>query len=569
MAPGKIITISATPDPNALPDPDEVHLNEWYNQDFDGYRITEQPIYTRRPMRMICVGAGAAGLQIAYKAERGLKDVELQIYEKNSDIGGTWLENRYPGCTCDIPSHSYQFTWARNPNWSRFYSPSEEIWRYFKDVATKFDLEKYVKLNTTVESATWDEEAGLWRVTLLGHDGKHFEDTCDILINGSGLLNSWKYPDIPGVDLFKGKMMHSAKWDHSYDLSGKTVAVVGGGSSAVQIVPSIQPANDTIVVAKLIPFLRSPVWITTDQIKEFLAEPEKYTKYCRDIEGELNKRFTLMHLKAKDQKASRDLVTDIMSEQLGQDPFLTKKMIPEFALGCRRMTPGSGYLQSLRADNVQVVTESAVRLTEKGIVDESGVEHEVDVVVCATGFDTSFSPHFKVTGRTGVTIQDQFGDFPQGYLGIMAENFPNFFLLPGPNSPTSHSSLLPILEWYTRYIFQIIDKLQTENIKGIEPKARAIKEYYNHTHELMKRLVWSSPCRSWFKNGKIHGPVTAIYPGSRLHFFEMMKNVRWEDFEITYKTDNRYQFMGNGYTMTEMSVDGDPVWYFDDPFTKI
>jgi len=276
-----------------------------------------------------------------------------------------------------------------------------------------------------------------------------------------------------------------------------------------------------------------------------------------------------MHLKAKDQKTSRDLVADIMTEQLGHDEKLTKHLIPPFALGCRRMTPGSGYLQSLKADNVQVLRSSAVRLTETGIVDEDGVEHEVDVIICATGFDTTFTPHFKVHGRNNAEIHEQFGDFPVGYLGIAAENFPNLFLLIGPNGPASHSSILPIVEWYTRYIFQVIDKLQTERIKAVEPKKEAIKAFYNHTHEMMKRLVWSSACRSWFKNGKTHGPVTAIYPGSRLHFFEVMKNVRWEDYNISYMSDNRFAFMGNGFTQTEVDPEGDPVWYFDDEFVKV
>ncbi|KAF2654660.1 cyclohexanone monooxygenase [Lophiostoma macrostomum CBS 122681] len=573
--------VSAAPDPGLIPPSDAVHENEWYNRDFDGYRISEQPLHTKRHLRIICVGAGAAGLQIAYKAERALENIELQIYEKNSDVGGTWLENRYPGCTCDIPSHSYQFTWARNPNWSRFYSSSEEIWQYFKDIATKYDLEKYVQLKTTVQSAIWDEESGQWKVRILGPDGKEVDDWCDVLISGSGVLNSWKYPNIPGLDLFRGKLMHSAKWDSTYDLSGKRVAVIGGGSSAVQVIPNIQAT-----VGKLYAFLRSPVWITTgfgakyagpggtnfdyseEQMQKWHEDPEEYAKYARDVEGELNKRFNLMHMHSADQKNSRKLISDLMTNKIGDDK-ISKKMIPEFALGCRRMTPGSGYLESLTKDNVEVIHGSAVRLTETGIVDESGVEHEVDVVICATGFDTSFTPHFKVTGRNGANIKEQFGEEPIGYLGITAENFPNMFLLIGPNGPASHSSILPILEWYTRYAFQMITKLQTENIKSFEPKAGAIKDLYNHTHELMKRLVWSSACRSWFKNGKTHGPVTAIYPGSRLHFFELLKEVRWEDYELDYRTGNRFQFLGNGYTHTEMDPDGDPVWYFDDAFTKI
>jgi YHS domain-containing protein len=284
------IEISRAPDPGFIQPSEAHHDNSWYNQDFDGYRISEHPLFTKRRLRVVCVGAGAAGLQIAYKAERALENVDLQIYEKNSDVGGTWLENRYPGCTCDIPSHSYQYTWARNPNWSAYYSSSEEIWQYFKDVAIKYDLEKYVQLNTTVQSATWDEESGQWRLELLSPEGRRVDDRCDILISASGVLNSWKYPAIPGLELFKGKLMHSAKWDNSFNLDENIrVAVIGGGSSAVQIIPCLQPK-----VRKLTAFLRSPVWITTgfgakyagpggtnfhyseEQLKSFKEKPETY-----------------------------------------------------------------------------------------------------------------------------------------------------------------------------------------------------------------------------------------------------------------------------------------------------
>ena len=303
----------------------------------------------------------------------------------------------------------------------------------------KFDLEKYIQFKTTVESATWDEESGQWKLRIAGPDGEYVDDYCDVLINGSGVLNTWRYPKIPGLELFKGKLMHSAQWDNTYDLTGKTVAVVGGGSSAVQLIPSIQPE-----VGKLFAFLRSPVWVTTgfgakfsgpggtnfeysaEQIKKFNDNPGEYKQYARDIEGELNKRFNLMHINSKDQTDSRVLIKNLMSEKLNNER-LTKRMVPDFALGCRRMTPGSGYLESLSKDNVETIHESAVRVTEKGIVDESGIEHEVDVIAFATGFDTSFTPHFKVVGRNGAEIHEQFGEFPVGYLGITAENFPNLF----------------------------------------------------------------------------------------------------------------------------------------------
>lgn len=282
-----------------------------------------------------------------------------------------------------------------------------------------------------------------------------------------------------------------------------------------------------------------------------------------------------MHLKSKDQKASRDPVADIMSEQLGHDPCLTKKTIPNFAPGCWRMTPGSGYLQSLRAPNVEVVTESVTKLMEDGIVDESGKEHKVDVVVFATGFDTFFMPHFKVIGRDGANLREQFGDFPKGSWASQFRTFqicsasfrfspyPGLcsccLVLVGPSSPASHSSLLPTLEWYTQYMFQMINRLQTESIKAYEPRKPAVCELQNHPHELIKRLAWPSACCSSFRNKKSDEPMAAIYPGSPLHFFEMLKNVRSEDYEITYWTQDRFQFMGNGYTGCEIDPDRDPV----------
>jgi cation diffusion facilitator CzcD-associated flavoprotein CzcO len=428
------------PDPEGIPDENAVHDNEWYNQDFEGFRVSEQPLFTKRPIRMVCVGAGAAGLTIAHQASLELEKVDLQIYEKNESVGGTWLENRYPGCTCDIPAHSYQFSWSRNPNWSTFYAKAEEIWQYFEDTAVKFDLKKFIKFRHRVECATWNEGHGVWDLEIRGADGTIFTDSCEILVNGSGILNVWSYPNIPGIDTFEGKLMHSAHWDQTYDLAGKTVAVIGGGSSAVQIVPNIQPK-----VKKLIPFLRSPVWVTTgfgaqyagpngtnfvypeEQKRKFRDDPDHFDEYVRGLEGELNKRFTLMHVKSKDQKASRDFVASKMREELGGDARLTKAMIPEFGLGCRRMTPGEGYLQSLTKPNVQVATDSVARFYENGLIDAAGVEHAVDVVVCATGFANLFKPHFKCIGRNGTVLDDQFGDHPKAYMAIMAENFPNLF----------------------------------------------------------------------------------------------------------------------------------------------
>ncbi|KAE9362544.1 FAD/NAD(P)-binding domain-containing protein [Stipitochalara longipes BDJ] len=528
---------------------EHLHENKFYRQSFSDYVITEAPVFTKRPMRMIVVGAGAAGLQIAYKAERQLENVTVHVYEKNNDIGGTWLENRYPGCTCDIPSHSYQWSFARSPEWTSYYSSAEEIWRYMKQWAVETGIEKYVQFKHTVKQAKWIEEQSIWEVTIMRPDGTVFVDSAEILASCHGVLNTWKYPEIPGIDKFEGKLMHSAAWDSEYDLTDKVVAVIGGGSSAVQIIPSIQKKVKT-----LYPFLRSPK-------KEFAENPDALIQYCRDVEGELNKRFTLMHLDSVDQKLSRAYVQKSMEEQLEHDPLLTKQLIPNFALGCRRMTPGSDYLSSLRRPNVEVITQSATEFTKDGIVDALGNERKVDVIICATGFNVT-SPAYDIIGQNGTTLKDTWGDFPSAYLSIMTRGFPNMFYFIGPNGPGSHGSILPVIEWHTRYMFKVLTHMQRTSIKYLQPKEAAMKDAYAHTHELLKRTAWSSKCSSWFKNGKTHGPVTAIWPGSRMHYFEVLKEPRYEDFDVEYR-DNRFSFLGNGYTSTELDPLADPVWYFD------
>ncbi|KAL3441401.1 FAD/NAD(P)-binding domain-containing protein [Aspergillus insuetus] len=552
----------------------EVHENEWYRQDFGGgYRVKELPLHTKRPLRMIIVGAGAAGLQIAYKAERELENVSFEIYEKNDDVGGTWYENRYPGCTCDIPSHSYQWSFWRNPGWSDFYSSSSEIWQYMKDFAVSHDLEKHVRFKHTVQEAKWVPSDGVWEVKIQDPQGKAFTKRAEFLASCHGGLNQYRFPDIPGVDKFRGKLMHSAHWDDTYDLTNKTVAVIGGGSSAVQIIPSIQPC-----VKKLVPFLRSPVWVTSGfgakfagpgganfsyskEEKKNFDQADILDKYGREVEAELNKRFTLMHLNSADQKMSRAYVREDMKQKLGHDPRLTQHLIPDFALGCRRMTPGSGYLQSLLKENVEVVTDSAVEFTVDGVIDASGKEYKVDAIICATGFETG-SPSYNIIGQNGRSLSEKWQLNARGYLSCMVDGFPNLFYFIGPNGPASHGSILPVIEWITRYMFKVISHAQRTSIKSISPKREAVEEAYVHTHELLKRTAWSASCSSWFKGGKKHGPVTAIWPGSRLHWFESLKEPRYEDFDIEY-SGNRFSYLGNGYTFTELHEETNAVWYFD------
>lgn len=210
----------------------------------DNYHISEHPLGDARHFKLICVGAGATGLNLAYRTRKHLRNVELTVYEKNPSIGGTWFENNYPGVACDIPSHIYQFLWALNPDWSDFYADGQEIFQYFINTAKKFDLEQHIRSNHLVTHAQWDDAKSIWKVRVLDHTtGEEIEDWCHFLVNGAGFLNHWQWPAIPGIETFRGTLLHSAQWDQQAQLSGKRLAVIGNGSSGIQLVTALQPGK--------------------------------------------------------------------------------------------------------------------------------------------------------------------------------------------------------------------------------------------------------------------------------------------------------------------------------------
>ncbi|KAG0134306.1 hypothetical protein HOY82DRAFT_577451 [Tuber indicum] len=493
------------------------------------------------------------------------------IYEKNHDIGGTWLENRYPGVACDVPAHIYTFSWEPNPDWSEFYVGGEEIFQYMKRTTAKYDLARDVVFNSKVVEAIWDQGRGKWELKI-EQEGRFIWDECDIFINASGILNKWKLPSIEGINAFKGHLVHSAKWEDTYDFAGKRVGIIGNGSSALQIVPKLQE-----VAGHLVNFMRTPTWIsatyssellpdgknfyyTEEQKSEFRNNPKLLNEYRKKIESGFNKFFYALLNDSPAQAAVTEQYTQIMSERLGNDPELIKKFIPSWRVGCRRLSPGEGYLEALQAPNVKYTWDPIERITEKGVVTSAG-EIELDAIVCATGFDVSFMPQWKMRGLNGSTL-DKWRDDPEGYLGIFAPSMPNYFIVNGPNCPVGHGSLLSVMEWTTEYIIRWAKKIASENIKAVMVKPNVVREWNVYAQEYLKRTVWTSGCRSWYKNGKIEGKVTATYPGSVIHYKEVLETIRGEDFNIEYSEPrNRFGFMGNGFAALEMDEDADLAFY--------
>ncbi|EXJ87185.1 hypothetical protein A1O3_04144 [Capronia epimyces CBS 606.96] len=544
----------------------------WPTTNENGYTIQEVPYGTKRPRKAIVIGAGASGLDFAKFQQDLLKNFECVIYEKNDEVSGTWTENRYPGCACDIPSVTYQYTWEHKV-WSQFYSGAKEILGYFQHVADKYDLRKYIKLRHQVNHAQWDEDTGKWTVKVKNlADGSEFEDSAEILINASGIFNYWEWPKMKGIDKYKGILVHSANYPEGLELDGKRIAVVGTGASGLQLTAALQPK-----ASHLYTWVRTGTWITSsygsnmagpdggnftyteEQKKRFIEDPEYYLKYVKEVEAQLSDPLAVL----KDTpitKLAQEFSAVLMRQKLrGRDDLLEALTPTTFPVGCKRRTPGNGYLEALVQPNVTTYCKVGLdEITEKGFLDPQGREVEVDAIILATGFNTTWVPRFPIIAN-GKNLQDLYRQDALSYLGVAAPQMPNYFTFYGPYSPIGQGSILAMMDVFTHWMLQMIDKMQTEDIKSFVPKQDVIDEYGEHTKLLIQRFVWDAPCRSWMKSGSIESPPSS-YAGTRTQAMEILEKPRFEDFEIKYKNRNRWQFLGNGFSLRD--IDGRDITWF-------
>ncbi|KAL6849718.1 hypothetical protein ACO1O0_009261 [Amphichorda felina] len=546
------------------------------------YSLLKQ--YHSKPtkLRVACIGAGASGLCLAHKMEKMLtpQSWELTLFDKNPHFGGTWYENTYPGVACDIPSHLYTFSWDPNPNWSHYFAYGEEIRRYFEDFAERYGSKQYMKLNTKVLEARWDEDKGMWSLTLEDQVTKGtWQDWCHVLVNGTGILNNWKWPDIEGLHNFAGPKMHSAAWDHSVDFKGKTVGVIGTGSSSVQIVPQLQKEVKDLKV-----FMRSSTWIsppfgggvlesdlrkgdtndqpgnrqytfTEEDKKRFRDDPAYHLDFRKRIEAEINSLFGMYQQGSDMSDTFRKVITEEMNRRMGPGHEKLKEfIIPKWSPGCRRISPGDGYLEALVQPNVEPVYGGIRKVVPEGIINEDGTLHKMDILVCATGFNVAFKPAFKLINGHGKTIHEDWGDSINLYMGVSAPRFPNYYTIVGPGATWSSGTLLPSIETTVEYSVKMMRKIQHDNIRSIAVKQDALNEIYTHFDEFHKTTVFQEECRSWFKDGKIKNRIY-LWPGPTIHFLKSIKDPRFEDYDIRWRYGNRFAFLGDGEVKANKTKD--------------
>ncbi|UZP43161.1 hypothetical protein NXS19_010977 [Fusarium pseudograminearum] len=466
-----------------------------------------------RPLKVIYIGGGISGICGAIEFRKQVPDVDLVIYEKNPDLGGTWFENRYPGCACDVPAHAYQLTYESSPRWSSFFASAPEILQYWKDVATKYDVRKHMRFQQKCIGARWSETTNKWYVQLKNlATGEEYQDSADVLVTGEGVLNEWKWPEIEGIESFKGHLLHSANWDPQIDLKDKSVAVIGSGSSGLQIVPALLPD-----VKHMDHYVRGRSWIvglfgdpetrqriqqaggnfnyTANEVKKWETDRESYLAYRRAIEYNINKNFGVLFRGSKEQTNLRQLAQDSMMQRLKDKPEIYDHLLPEFSPYCKRMSPGPGYLEALASPKVNTITCGIAKIDATGVYTTDGEHHPVDAIVCATGFQTSpASRSFPIYGVDSVNLRERFQKRPETYLSVCTDGFPNFFQSMGPNSMPGAGSLLLVIEKTNFYIGKILARMAFDNIVRIEPKRNMVQAFTNYCDEFFKQTVFAEEC---------------------------------------------------------------------------
>ncbi|KAI1305542.1 FAD/NAD(P)-binding domain-containing protein [Xylaria venustula] len=527
--------------------------------------VKEDAIYNERFVRIICIGAGASGICLAYKLKRSFSSFSLTVYEKNPEIGGTWYENRYPGCACDVPSHNYTYSFDPKPDWSSVYPGSREIRSYFEDFVSRYQLGSFIHTSHLVKGATWDGEKGEWEVVVKNlQTNQTMNCTSDILVHATGYLNKPAWPNITGLENFKGIKIHSADYDESVDLRGRDVLVIGSGSSAVQILPAIQP-----IVRKAKIIIRTPSWVvkdistgaavlTSNQIEDFIKKPEVLMALRQENERNMNAIFTVYIKNTVLQNQAKSILESTMKEMLSPD--MIEKLTPKFSVGCKRVIPsGFKFLRTLNESNVSVIHSPASSLTSTGCITEDGQHHDADVIICATGFDTSYVPRYPVIA-SGRNLQTEWSQSIMGYMGVGISNFPNTFTLLGPYTPVTNGPALVAIEAQADYICSCIDRYQTEPIHSMFLPQNVCMEFKEQVAKAMEMLVWTDECRNSHNNHQIGGRLPTNWPGSTLHYLEAIREPRWDDWDIQYR-GNRFAWMGNGVSQTEWDPTADMGYY--------
>ncbi|HEX3783645.1 MAG TPA: NAD(P)/FAD-dependent oxidoreductase [Pseudonocardiaceae bacterium] len=485
----------------------------------------------RTEVRVIVVGTGFSGLGMAIGLKKaGITD--FLVLEKAADVGGTWRDNSYPGCACDIQSHMYSFSFEQNPNWTRSFPSQPEIWDYLRRVSARYDLGRHIRFGVEMTGARWDADEQRWHVQT--RSGAEF--VAQFVVSGVGALHIPNVPELPGIESFAGETFHSAQWNHDYDLRGKRVAVVGTGASAIQFVPRIAPEVATLhLYQRTAPWIMPkpdypmPRWVRT----LFRQLPPAQRTYRNLIYWLLEVRAVGFNGHPRLLQIAEQLAKRAMAKRI-DDPELRRKLTPDYRMGCKRVLVSNDYYPTLNRDNVEVITEGVREVREHSVIAADGSEREVDAIIFGTGFHvTDAFDNLAVIGRDGRNLAKEWAtEGMRTHYGITVAGFPNLFFLLGPNTGLGHNSVVFMIESQIRYVVDAIQLVDANRAKAIDVRADVQQRFNEDIQRQLVRGVWTQGgCTSWYLDAK--GVNRTIWPGFTWRYWLDTRKVRPADFELT------------------------------------
>ena len=477
--------------------------------------------------RVLIVGTGFSGLGMAIRlSQKG--DQDYVILEKADDVGGTWRDNRYPGCACDVPSRLYSFSFAQNPSWSREFAPAEEIWAYLRDCTERYGIHERITFGADLAELTYDESELRWLAT--ARDGRSW--TADAVVLGVGALHQPQLPDILGLDTFEGPVLHSALWPAADDeLTGKRVAVVGTGASSVQLVPALAPRAQQLHV-----FQRTAAWILPKHDNELSSRRQVAYRAVPGLQRavrwatywQLESRVLAF---ARYPKAMR-LVERISLRHLARsvrDPQVRAKLTPDYTFGCKRVLVSSDYWSAFDRDDVEIVTDGIARVERNAVVTVDGTRREVEAIVLGTGFNITGSfERIEIRGVGGASLADSWSSGMVTNLGITVAGHPELYFLLGPNTALGHSSVVMMIEFATKYVLQCLERARVTAAPHVATSGAQV-DFTAEMRRRSKGTVWASGCRSWYLDR--FGNNTTVWPGSTLSYWWRTRRVDPTHFE--------------------------------------
>jgi cation diffusion facilitator CzcD-associated flavoprotein CzcO len=481
--------------------------------------------------RIAIIGSGFAGLGAAIRLKRdGIDD--FLVFERACDVGGTWRDNTYPGCACDVESHLYSLSFALEPGWTRRFSRQPEIWAYLQRCAREFAILPHVRFKHEVQSAQWSDRARRWELDTTGGSF-----TADVLVVAAGPLSDPITPDLPGLSRFEGRAFHSAQWDHGIDLRGRHVAVIGTGASAIQFIPEIQKR-----VAALHLFQRTPAWVLPRPDGRIPASHQRLYRRLPILQRAtrlaiylFRESFVVTFAHPALMRPARRLALWNMTRSIA-DPALRARLTPAYAMGCKRILLSSEYYPAVAQSNVEVVTTGIREIRPHAIVDGEGMERTVDTIIFATGFRPTDPPIARaIRGRKGLLLADAWQGSPKAHRGSTVSGFPNLFILLGPNTGLGHNSVVYMTEAQIDHLLGALRYMQTSGVRVIEPTPDAQGRWVNAIDRRMRGTVWmTGGCASWYVDRT--GRNSTLWPGSSWSFYRRVSRFRPADYQSTAAT---------------------------------